>query len=625
MIPVPAAARPAVDASGSFGSPSYLPSQTFRFVLTVRTTRALENADVSFVILANSAQAKPLFEKYLVNSMAPGASRFSFSGNPRRLGMGDGIYPVVAQVTAGEYSETVRSRLVVIDPSRHGPLLLALVWNVNNTPAISPKGVYLSDATAAMVRGGASPGWLSGHFAEFAKHGKVKASFNLTPQSLEEVLGVAGGYKLREQRRVTPVRPDSRESKDAREFLTRTMQLVRDERIEIVPSPYAYPPIAEIASRGWDSDMRLQMQHGQDVVERSLRTAASPGMFAPGLTLSTGAIPALRRAGVEYTVLTYPGRADRFGSARLSTETAGNLVAFFDDEVSANLLTSPGAPRTAVSDFVGYLARVRLARGKRPTVATVVMQSSNRRRPTTPLLRELYATLASTPWVRTVTLGEAASIVEPSSDLTLPARRVDARMKSYYGAVGRARRSLAVYSSMTLNDNPVRTRLTRNLLISESAVWRQEPGGLKKGLAFADDVTRTVTSELGKISAPARETITLPGQSGKVALNISNRTRHPLIVTLGLSGRLVEFPEGTNVRFELRPGDNYVAVPIRVKTARTAPVTVKVLAGGSTLLESTIYARTTYFNRMAFLVGIILALVGLLVVVYRKAGSARRR
>ncbi len=624
LTPALALARPPFAASGSFVAATYSPSDTFRYVLTVRTTQPLENADVSFVILAKSNPGKPLFAKYLVNSIAPGTTRFAFSAKAAKIGATDGIYPVVVKVEQGDFAVRIRAKLIVVDAKRHGPLLVALVWNVNEPSAISPKGVFLDDKVAGMVRGGRSPGWLRRYVTELSAHPRIHVSMNLTPRLLEEVLGVAGGYKLMEQKKIVPVRAESTRSADARDFLQSTVRLMRSEQVELVPAPYAYPALGELASRGWRSDIRLQLQHGQDAVERSLRTASTAGIFVPRLTLTSGALPALRRAGVEYTVLKWRPRTDRFGAAAITTGTAGTITCLFNDESSARLLYSRRQPRVVVRSLLTYLAKLRLARGERATVVPVIVSANSRNHLSPALLKQLYSSLEGTRWLRTVTLGEAVRAVSPSSHISLPKRSLDPRLKPYFNSIGRARNSVAIYSSMVKENNPVLTRLTRNLLLAESANWMGGAAGLAQGRRFADDVTRTVGSELAKISAPSTQTITLPGQSGKIALNVTNGTRQPLSVRLLLSGTGVGFPEGRSARLDLKPGDNYVTVPVTLER-QAAPVQVLVTAGGATLLRSVIHARTSYFNRMALLVAIMVALVGLLFFVWRKAAGVRRR
>jgi len=179
---------------------------------------------------------------------------------------------------------------------------------------------------------------------------------------------------------------------------------------------------------------------------------------------------------------------------------------------------------------------------------------------------------------------------------------------------------------MARPDNTMAKRLENNLLVSESLLWTQDGPGLRaRGAQFAEDVSQTVVSELARISMPTSQTITLPAQSGKIPVTAVNGTRYRLQTELHLSGEQVEFPEGRIVRMELRPRDNYLTVPVIVRAGGPARVHVRLVGGGVTLARSVVHVQTTYFDRMMLLAGVIVALVALLIVVYRKAGAGSGR
>lgn len=628
IIPHTAAAAPIGPAfSGSFDRLSYAPNQAFRFTVVIRSTAPIQDAGVSFVVLSKSRGGKTLFEKTWDGLQLPaGVTRLEAAGRLAAIGARDGVFPAVVRLRAGEVVKRVRADLVVVDRRRHGEMLVSLVWNVNAVPTTSRKGVYLSRATAGLVRGGRNPGYLAMHVGKLARYPRTRVSFNIMPKLLHELLGVASGYRLKENGRIVSVRSDSPEAGDAETFLARMVELMRAGRVEAIPAPYAYPSLGELTARGWDQDVRLQISQGQDVVERALGAASTPGIFSPDLKLPLPAAKLMRRAGGEHSIVAPVGRFDPFRSYGVSVGNGRSMRVALADLEGGRIVAS--SPRGRVPrDLVAHLARVRLARGRRPAAAVIVVPAGGTRRPDGALVDSVYRVLAGTPWVRTVTVDEAVTATyRETARLRLPAVAVRGDTKSYYRRVDDARRWLAVYKKMARPDNTVARRLENNLLVAESLLWTQGGPGLRaRGTQFASDVTQTVASELARISMPTSQTITLPAQSGKIPVTAVNGTRYRLKTELHLSGEQVDFPEGRILRMELRPRDNYLTVPVVVRTGGPARVNVKLVGGGVTLARSVVRVQTTYFDRMMLLAGVIVALIALLIVVYRKAGAGSGR
>lgn len=615
-------------AWGSFSKPSYVPGEMVRFVAVVKSPRPATGVQVSLLILAKKPGSKTLYRRTISYPMLrKGATRVAFQIRPRTIGAVDGVYPVTLEVAGGDRTLRRGSRLVVVDPARHGPMLVSFVWNINDAAHITPQGVHTNGAAAAMVRGGRTPGYLAMHLSELERHRGVSANFNITPELLEELLGVAKGYTRRDGARLVRVGPDSPEAADARAFFARLVSQMRSGRIEFTPAPYAYPALPELTKRGWDADVQAQVGQGQDVIERALTLASTPGMLAPQLRLSTSATGILRRAGAEYTVVSARPGADKYGSAVIATDQARGLRVVFNDDVASRIVSAPRPPADVARDLVLHLARVRLGRARLPTAATIVLPVRAGWRPSAALLDSLYSAISSTRWIRTVTMGKAVAVTRSRARaVELPSYRLDRSLRPYYAHLAAARDDYLVYSRMARYDNPLWVRLRRNFLIAESANWTDEGRAAQRaGLKFADDVTRTVRAELAKISMPASQTITFPGTSGKVAVAVTNGTRYPLSVAVRLSGDKVGFPKGRLVHVQLQPGDNYLTFAVSMQTRGTAPVRVRVIGADRPLAHSVIHVRTTYFNRMMFLGVVVVVLVGVLVLVYRKAGAAGGR
>lgn len=622
-------APPAIRLSGSFARASYVPRQTFAFTLVIRSRKATTDARISFVVLAKRGGGKTLVSRLTgPTRLRKGTTRVRFSAPLRPIGAVDGVYPATCSVRAGGIRARLRAQLVVVDPKRHGPMLVAIVWNVDDPARISTKGVYLSDEAAHAVRSGRSPGPLVTHLSELASHPSMRVSFNITPEFLNEVRGVAGGYRLREDRKIVRVGAESSQSAEARAFFNRCETLRRAGRIELVPAPYAYPALPELAGRRWVRDIGLQLSRARVSLALAFDVTSTPGFFAPQLRLPAAVVPLLRRAGIKYAVVSPIPRADTFRATAVAAGSDRTLKVVMNDATAARIVTSPRPPADVVRDLVLHLARVRLARGRRPTAATIVLPPSGPWRPAPALVDALYSAIGSAKWMKPATVGRAVegTLGRPRRVPRLPVQRMSRRLKPYFSRIARARRSLAIYAAMAEAGSPAVARLERNLLISESANWTENgPAARERGLLFAGDVTRTVSSELAKISAPETQTITLPAQSGKVPLTISNGTRYALRVTVRLTGSRVDFPEGSSRQLLLRPRDNYLTVPVSVRAGGDASVRVTIIGGGLTLGRSLVRVRTTYFNRMVFLSAIIVALVGLLVIIYRKAGANARR
>lgn len=627
LCSVASAAPAGLSVSATFDRPSYTPGRSFTLALAVRSKAVVEGAKVSLLILSKPRGGKTLMQKTWDGlRLRRGVTTLRVKAGLRKMGARDGVYPATIQVAAAGVTRRLVKQLAVVDTARHGRMLVGIVWNVTNIPTTSRKEVYLSRQTAGLVRGGPNPGYLAMHVGKLIRYPGVNASFNIVPKSLSELVGIAEGYRLAEDGKTVQVRSDSPEAGAVEAFLDRMTDLTRSGRVEAVPSPYAYPALGELAARRWEQDIWLQITWGQDAVERSLGAASTPGVFAPELRLPLPAARLMRKAGGEHTVVAPFGRLDPYRSYGVAVGRNATMeVALADREAERIVMGRPA--KSVPGELILHLARVRLGRGRRPSASVIVLPSRGMWRPSGGLVDAIYRTLGRTPWVRTVTLGEAIKATyRETSRARLPNVPVRRDLKAYYRVVAQARRDLDVYKRMARPDNVEARRLESNLLISESLLWAQGgPGLLARGLAFAGDVTRTVTVRLSQVSMPASQTITLPAQSGKIPIGAMNGTRYRLRAQLRLGGEQVDFPEGRSLDIELKPGDNYLTVPVTVRTGGTGRVHVRLVGGGVTLARSVVYVRTTYFNRMVFLAVVIIVLVGLLMVVYRKAGAGTRR
>jgi len=593
-------------------------------------------ADISFTLHSRLALDQPLENKGKVIFQRSWRRAFLKTGENRliiersipRLKLGPGAYPI--SITLSSQGETFieNSMLVVIDePAQPSyPLALVLVWNFHERARFTPDGIFTDGKIQADISDDlANPGAYSNHLAALLKYPEIKANIVITPLLLEQLETMSKGFKMRQNGQTLSFSSTSKEAQRAGVILGQYRDLFARGQAQLIPTPYAYPSLAFLADQGWGEDIGLQINQAEQVLNETFdRGAAIKSLYPPGLKLNLAAIPYLVKKGVQETILSgsifrqISSEGDIYKSYRIADEENNRLTVVFADEESSRALELKSA-EAAKQILLGRLAEIYLLRPGEQKIVLLTPATSGWQ-PSRELLEALYGTLSEVPWLRTVSLKEALELVPPS---TRPLTMVDQEEEKsylrtqYYQRIGQARQDFQVFTQLVSEDNPLREKLGKLLLIAQGYDWiesAETPTVLNQGLKFIEEIEKTVSSELAKIRLISKEAVTLPSSRGKIPIAIFNGTGDEVKVTLQIKGKDFSFPGGRYKEVRLKPKENLFSFPIEAVVSRPARLTVAIMVGERVIDQARLRVNPTHFNQIVLLIGL-LAIFGFSVVI----------
>lgn len=550
-------------------------------------------------------------------SLAMGVTDYQF-GVRTPLGA-EGAYRY--RVTVSERGATLAragGRFAVIDPTKRPALTVCLVWQVDEGVHIDPEGRFLDTRIAdAVSRTPRRRGRLAFHAAQLGEHRRIRASVAMSPFTVSQVQRLARGGAQVGGDATRAIPPTSRASGEARAVLASWRRLLRLRRAESLAAPYVDAPLEELAARRLTDDMGWQLDVGRQVVRQALGSAAVPTVVRA--TPTTQGVVALADEGVTRIVagaLTTEAAA-RVPDRPILIKADSRVRVLVVDQALSAAVASPASAEDPIDGLIAALALRHLA-GRR----LVVLAPSY----TDPAIDEtrlhrLYQALGDSPWLRTATVREAVDAVAPySRPATLTAEPTREGSDAYWRAQARGREDYLALESMTPTENPVRERARRTFLVAELA------GQPRVASRWQRSAARAARLELAKVRVRANPSVTFTGQRGKVALSLTNETGYLADAVLLLSGDGVSFPDGRRLALSLRPKETVRTVRVAIVGARTnARVVARLVTGRRVLARTTVRVSSAYIDRLALVGAVILALVALLIYLWRRSGSERAR
>lgn len=220
----------------------------------------------------------------------------------------------------------------------------------------------------------------------------------------------------------------------------------------------------------------------------------------------------------------------------------------------------------------------------------------------------LLEVLASGSWLRPTTPDAIASELEPpeseevrlaSSDQVLE-NGPDIPPDDYFSALSSARRAIARYSALSPPSNRIGA-LSRRLLIAESTDWWSGRSSLARGMAFAESIPPSISTEMRKLHAPAPQTITLTSKTGVIPLSVGSGLQYPVDVVLRVDSDKLQFPDGNRITIsKLQPPNQTIRVRAITQASGTFPLNVRLFTPEGTLIsDSQLTIRSTAYNVVA--------------------------
>ncbi len=550
------------------------------------------------------------WSRYYVSS---GNRDLKFIKSISSLKLSEGTYPVRVSIwQKGQEIAQARTAIVVVDehpPNEYLPVGLILVWPLHDRARFNHEGIFIDNKIAEDSDVDInSPGVYYRHLTALAQYPSIQVTVATTPLLIEQMGQMKKGYRILRNNKVELKTTETKDVKDISIVLDRYSELFSSGQAALLPSPYAFASLQILADNGWDTDAHLQIAKGREVIIENFKLdSLAPSLYLPGLSLTSDSIAYLAREGIENTILS--GKAfkriigneegDLYSSYRIQDLDSNRVTVVFRDDNASEALNYEESEE-AVQKLLGRLAEVYLHNPERQKIVAVVVEPENE--PSRELLENLYRYLQMTPWIKTVTLEDGIALVPPASK---PLMLLDSPIEDTYISVQyrkrliSSRKAYGLFAKMVENNNYVRRRLERELLIAEGWDWTKSPSLdiVNLGLDFVEDIEKSVSTELKKVRILSQGTIALSSLSGKIPIAVFSKADYPFKMTVKVDGNNFGFPKGNSRVVEINPKENIFSFSVTAYRPGVFPLKASVSSGSDIINQRTFTIRATSFTR----------------------------
>ena len=494
-----------------------------------------------------------------------GKDQIDYTASLDDLQAAAGGFPVrVSLMSGGREQLTGIAWLAVVDPAAHSPLDLVLLWAVTAPPERDPQGEFTGTALLSRcLATPRAPDTLLQHHDIQQQFPGVKTTYAIEPALLEQLGALASGFTLNDGNGVKHYAADSPEAVAAASCLESLKQLSAAANVEIVSAPYTYTDLALLAKEGW-ADGDGQYRIGNDVLQNTLGLSQTPaGAYAPGNDVTTDSLRYLAGTGGQYAVLS--------GASRLAVQSPPDLAGaqtyrlrdiggeritalFAADDASTALLGEQADPAA----FFAALANAYDSGGGRLVIASSPAPDPGL---TEQQRDQVYDILSREPWVKTLTLGEAAQKYRPSTEPATLYKYTDAVAgyvsETYFQKLEQAHSLYEGYRLAVSADEPGMMSLSRKMFTAENYYWTRPdapPEAVNRGLPFLQDITDFTQTEFSRISISLHLPLLQGSSSGEATIDVNNGDAYPVTADIVLEGDGVNFPGGGSQHVTLKPG-----------------------------------------------------------------------
>ncbi|MGI8699007.1 MAG: DUF6049 family protein [Mycobacteriales bacterium] len=540
----------------------------------VRLRLSMSRVSTRGALARTAAQTGPLgsvlagTEETLTGLLARGASvAFDIGAPVDGLGLTtSGVYPlaVEARGRAGSVSglQTVgRVRSFLPFTGRGAgftPTRLAWLWPLVAAPARGPAGEFLDDTLAAQLGRGGRLALLVAAAAD-QRHrlgpAGVPVTLAVDPALLEAAGEMRAGYQVRRPGGGGAVAGTAGPVAAAWLAQLRTAT----SGAPVLSLPYADPDVVALVRAGLGDDVSHTVQTGREITRKVLPGAAVAGGlgWAPGGLLTKPALDTLAGAGIDTFVLSEAALPLTRGltytpDARAVVQTVGGTVRALvtDDTLDALMATGAGGSRpggaaggSARLDAQRFLAETMVITLEHPNDArTVVVAPPRQWDPAPAYAGTVLAASGQVPWLRPVTVAEAAVGAAPTKargSLSYPPSATALELSAKYlrgakspGSVTAVRTGLREFETVLVGGNAAAVRLDLAVFRLESAAWRRDPRRADELLASAGKALRRLKN---RVRIGTAGLITLTSRSGTIPVTVVNGLSQPVRVQLVLS------------------------------------------------------------------------------------------
>lgn len=497
----------------------------------------------------------------------------------------DGVYPVVVELIdeRGATLDQFVTHLVLLPPGgdTSPPLRVATVLPVHADPSTRPNG--------ATVIGDDAQRELQAVIGALADHPDVPLVVDPTPETVDALAAKQ------------PALVDAlRRSLSGRQVLAPTY-------VRVQPSAFV--------DGGHGDELAAQLTRGADLVADQLGVRGDARTWLAGRRLTTRALAQLRELGVDQVIVPESG-LDALGRQfqvtlaqpfEIETSTERRVRAVQSDTALTEHLASTTDPVLAGHRVLADLAVIYF---DNPSIKRgVVIRPPDGWRPDADLLDVVLGGLSENSVLQPVTVDELFRSVPLATEGTGRSKHPLARrlrpaspasLGAYPADLARARRLLTAYRSLVGTDSPLFDPYEKRLLIGADETLTSS-----ERIAYVDGVMKSIRTELTKVQAPARQTITLTARKGTIPFSLRNVTGHPVDVVVHLDSDKLDFPGGAAIPLKLEDESTGINIAVEARASGAFPLQVEVTSpdGALVLARSRFTIRSTAFSG----VGIVLS------------------
>ncbi len=529
------------------------------------------------------------------------------------------VYPLRIDLRSGFTPLAVlRTPVIFLVRRPETPLSLSWTFVLSQPIQTGPDGIFRSPELERQLEpGGRLAGEIRSLTALVQSTSSAPVDVAISPMLVTQLVSMRSGYRVRDGSTIRQVQAGKAGSAAASDAVADLRAVADASQVELSAMPFSEPRIPALESGGLAGDLPVQLQRGRDTISAGLSAIPDPSILRPpDSALDQTSLDALSGQGVSLLLVDpntapQPEQPQGFAPpavAELPTRD-GSVTAIVPDPSVQALLQSDMMsedPVRAAQAVLGELAQIWLELpGTERGVAVMIGEDLSAEGA---FFGPLVRGISQAPWLKKVPATVLAQRFPPSASTSLAELGTGTFTRSYVEAIKQARRRVAIYRSMLVQDSTEPDLLDRQLLLAEAGQFVFNEG---EGLAFVNGVRDTVGTIFDRVRADTRRENTLTSSSGKVFVPITNGNDVPLRVTVQLlSPHLRESPSTTTV---LPAGASQTLdFDVQLNTTGRFPVDVQIASpSGRVIGQATLIVRSTAYNRIALFITIGAALVAL--------------
>ncbi|HWC43847.1 MAG TPA: DUF6049 family protein, partial [Actinomycetota bacterium] len=493
----------------------------------------------------------------------------------------------------------------------HWPLRASLLVPVREPTHRNPAGDFIDDGLAGLLAPGGSLGAVAD---ELARDDAPAVTMVVDAMLVEEATAMAGGWRLREGDRRTPIGPGDPRSQDAAGFLQSLKKAASDH--PPAAFPFGNADLPALVGAGGGARAANAVGIGRDLLTQGLGTAPLTSLAWPVDGAVDGALlQTLEQTGSDVVVLD-PRHlpAPPSGVTQNATVDLGGgpepQRALVGDTALSGALSDPRAATAPAEWAQRVLAETAVTWLERPNSTDprgVLLAPPQGWRPPGAFFRSLVRGLGRAPWLRleqaTTLAAEVAQGPEEGERrlATVTSADVAAGLpRRYLDLVEDTRSGLDSFLRAVGNDfTPASGNYQRDLQVAESSDWRPDDERAR-GRGYIRAVTTGIRSVYRRIHVGTTP-VTLTARRGTIPITVANDSDERVTVVLRLTSPKVDLPKASDP-FELEPRRRTTQLlPVGTRATGTFPIQVDVLTPDTReqIAAGEIRLISTAFNRVA--------------------------